>query len=92
MIVGSDNLVFVNGLTDNSTGSPITSASVAGELFAPDGTSVTTFSMPSVGSGNYQGTIPHTVSLTNSTQYRVVVTATSGSNVRVFQFSDVATD
>lgn len=92
--IGSDNLVTLSGLIDNTTALYQNSATVTGALLTATNTPVTTFNLTYVTSsnGNYRGTIPAatTATLTVGAEYKIKVTAVSVSNTLVLWQSDVA--
>lgn len=82
IIIGADRLVTLSGLIDNSNSTYQNAATVSGSLLSDDRlTTITTFTLTyvSASNGNYQGTIPASITstLTPSTNYRIVVTAVS---------------
>lgn len=73
--ISSDNLVTVDGLTDEATGSYVNDATVTAKL-TTDSAGVSTVSGSSItlsyvaaSDGKYRGEMPYTVSLTEGTTY-----------------------
>jgi hypothetical protein len=93
LAVGTDNVISLSSLFDNLATAFVNTATVSGELLAPDGTSLYTFSLDYVdqSDGDYQGVIPATVTLTPGTTYYVLATATTdGGNQVTFRGTAVA--
>ena len=84
LAISSDNLVSLNSLYDTVSGSYVNNAAVAGTLMQ-GGTTVYSFTLSYVASsaGNYQGTIPSTVTMTPDTVYTVLISATTGGGFKL---------
>ena len=93
LAIGSDNLVRLDSLTNTSSGAYINTASVSFVLVDSSGNTVvntTTMSYVSGQNGRYEGTIPHSTSLTLNAKYTIQITATASSLTIYRQLSCVA--
>ncbi len=92
--IGSDNLITLTGLIDNTTGTYQNAATVTGTLFTAANASVATFNLNYVAStnGNYRGTIPAgvTATLALGEEYKIKVVAASSGNTLVVWKTEIA--
>lgn len=95
-LIGSDNLVTVDGVKDRQTGAAVTTATVTARLIAPDGTNVVAgVAMPyagldAEGGAIYAGSLPDTMELMADWSYEVEVTIDYGGVKLVIRQSGLA--
>lgn len=93
--IGSDNLVTLTGLIDNTTSSYQNAATVTGQLQTSTGATVgTSFTLTYVvaSNGTYRGTLPAstTSAITLGNEYQVKVTAVSSGNTLILWLTDIS--
>ena len=91
--LNTDNLIEVDGLTNQTSDQYVNDATVAGTLYSEAGTSLATFALNYVNSssGDYQGTLSQTVVSANCTQhneYIIAITANTHEIGRERHFAD----
>lgn len=90
--IGSDNLVQIVGLYNVLTGAYVNTATIVGQLYDSADTAVDdpiTFTADGAGTGNYNGTLPATVTaeLTEGAYYYLEITITSGDNQLIVRYN-----
>ena len=93
LAIGSDNLVRLDSLTNTSSAAYINGATVSFVLVDSNGNTVvstTPMSFVSGSNGRYEGTIPHSTTLTLNAKYAIQITATSSGLTLYRQLSCIA--
>jgi hypothetical protein len=93
LVVGQPNVIALEALTDQTTGTPVTDATVTHTLTRSDGAVVAgeaARACAHVTGGTYRATIPNTATLVAGAAYRGTYHATIGGDVVPFLVSYVA--